>query len=270
VLVLALQVALAPALVAAATLAARRWSARTGGLVSAFPAIVGPVLLIDAHVHGGAFAARAASGTLLGLVALSGFALAYGRMARRTGWVVSLAAGWAVAGVLGLAVGALDARPGTGLVAAGVSLVLAHRLLPAPGSAAGAAVRAPRWDLPTRMALTAVLVVALAAAADRLGPVAGGVLAALPVLASVLAVFTHGRQGPDALAALLRGMLSGMAGFVAFCLLVAVLAGPAGVPAAFACAALAAVAAQALAATASRRPAGSPGPPAPGGPARSA
>src|SRR3954471_284124 len=129
-LTLALQVALAPALVAAATLAARRWSDRAGGLVSAFPAIVGPVLLIDAHAHGAAFAARAASGTLLGLVALSRFALAYGRTAARAGWRRSLAAGWAAAGVLGLAVGTLDARPLTGLIAAGVSLALAHRLLP--------------------------------------------------------------------------------------------------------------------------------------------
>ncbi len=66
-----LQLLVAPALVAAATLAARRWSPRVGGVVSAFPAIVGPVLLIGADAHGTAFAARAATGTLLGLVALA-------------------------------------------------------------------------------------------------------------------------------------------------------------------------------------------------------
>src|SRR6185295_3110480 len=42
---LVLELVVAPALVGAATLAARRWGQRTGGLVSAFPAIVGPVLL---------------------------------------------------------------------------------------------------------------------------------------------------------------------------------------------------------------------------------
>jgi hypothetical protein len=63
-----LQFVVAPGLVGAATLAARRWGLRLGGLVSAFPAIVGPLLLIAAHEHGTAFAAKAASGTLLGLV----------------------------------------------------------------------------------------------------------------------------------------------------------------------------------------------------------
>jgi hypothetical protein len=93
-----LQLVVAPTLVGASTLAARRWGERTGGLVSAFPAIVGPVLFIAAREHGPAFAARAASGTLLGLVALSGFALACGwAAALRAGWLVSLAAGWVVA-----------------------------------------------------------------------------------------------------------------------------------------------------------------------------
>src|SRR4051812_45463233 len=100
----AIEVVLAPALVGAATLAARRWGERTGGLVSAFPAIVGPVLLVTALEHGAAFAARAASGTLLGLVALSAFTLAYARAARRLRWPASLAAGWAAAGAAGVVV----------------------------------------------------------------------------------------------------------------------------------------------------------------------
>ncbi|HEX6620114.1 MAG TPA: hypothetical protein VF024_10675, partial [Solirubrobacteraceae bacterium] len=81
----------------------------------------------------------------------------------------------------------------------------------------------------------------------------GGVLAALPALASILAVFTHERQGPAAVAFLLRGMLSGMAGFVVFCALVAVLVDRAGVGATFTLAALAAVSVQAATALAARR-----------------
>ena len=53
-LVALLELVVAPALVGAATLAARRWGEGIGGLVSAFPAIVGPVLLIAAHQHGSA------------------------------------------------------------------------------------------------------------------------------------------------------------------------------------------------------------------------
>jgi hypothetical protein len=239
-----LQLVVAPALVGASTLAARRWGERIGGLISAFPAIVGPVLLIDAHEHGTAFAAQAANGTLLGLVALSGFAIAYGRTALHAGWRTSLAIGWAAAAGIAAVLGAIDADPLLALVAAALSLVVAYRALPRGGEALPA-VPAPRWDLPFRMALTALLVVSLAAAASRLGPVVGGLLAALPALASILAVFTHEQHGAAALTALLRGMLTGMAGFVIFCALVALLVDRAGVAVTFSAAALAAVAVQA-------------------------
>ena len=246
-----LELVVAPALVGAATLAARRWGQRVGGLVSAFPAIVGPVLLVAALQHGPAFAARAANGTLLGLVALAGFALVYALVAHRTGWRASLALGWAAAGALGLAVGAVAAGAPVGLLAAAASLALAHRLL--PGIAAGALHAepgVPRWDLPLRMALTALLAVSLTAAASRLGPVVAGVLAALPVLASILAAFTHARYGASAVVELLHGMLGGMAGFVCFCALVAALVEPAGIAAAFAVSAVAALAVQAATARA--------------------
>jgi hypothetical protein len=247
VLVPTLEFAVAPALVAASTLASRRWGQGIGGLVSAFPAIVGPVLLIDAHEHGTAFAAQAANGTLLGLVALSGFALAYGRVALHAGWGMSLAVGWGAAGAIAVLLGALDTDPLAALAAATLSLVVAYRSLPC-GLASLGARPAPRWDLTLRVVLTAVLVVCLVAAASRLGPVVGGILAALPALAAVLAVFTHRQQGSAALTALLRGMLSGMAGFAVFCAIVAALVDRAGVVATFTVAALAALAMQAAAA----------------------
>jgi hypothetical protein len=251
-----IEVVLAPALVGAATLAARRWGERTGGLVSAFPAIVGPVLLVTALEHGAAFAARAASGTLLGLVALSAFTLAYARAARRLRWPASLAAGWAAAGAAGLAVSAVTAGPAVALAAAAASLALAHRLLGAAPHAAndagsGAAARPlpPRRDIPLRMALTATLVVCLTWAAGRFGAVAGGILAAL----------THRRLGADAVCVLLRGMLAGLAGFVGFCLVVATVAERAGIAVAFAAATVIALAVQVAVARAGERSAERPG-----------
>ena len=155
-----LELLVAPALVGAATLAARRWGPEIGGLVSAFPAIVGPVLLIAALEHGATFAARAANGTLLGLVALAAFAVAYGWTAARAGWRGSLAAGWAAAGLAGLLVGTIAAGPPAGLAAAAVSLGAAHRLLrhaarrahplgSSPGGSTGTARVV--WKTPTRL-----------------------------------------------------------------------------------------------------------------------
>jgi hypothetical protein len=243
----------APLLAAASTLASRRFGPGVGGVVSAFPAIVGPVLLITALDRGAAFAAQAANGTLLGLPALGAFAVAYARTSRRTGWTISLVAGWMAAALTALALGlcARGAGSPAGLFVAMTALIAAHRALPPRGvSALPEAPAATRGagGLPLRMGATAVLVISLSACAGALGPVAGGMLAALPVLASVLAVFTHRESDGAAAAELLRGTLAGMAGFVAFCQLLAMSLGVYGIAAAFAAATAVALVVQAISA----------------------
>jgi hypothetical protein len=244
-----IELLLAPALVAVSTLVARRWGPRAGGVVSAFPAIVGPVLLILALAHGRDFAARAANGTLLGLVSLAAFALVYGRLAAGgRGWRVCAATGWVAAALAALGVGTAAGRAGSpvGLVVASAALAGAWRALPAIALDAVPA-RPRRGEIPLRMASVALLVALLAAAAGALGAVAGGMLAALPVLACVLAVFTHrGHDGAQAIA-LLRGMLAGMASFVLFCQMIALAIVPYGIVPAFALATGVALAGQAIA-----------------------
>jgi hypothetical protein len=240
---------LATALVAVATLAARWWGHGIGGLLSAFPLIVGPVLVIAAQRHGASFAADTADATLAGLVALSGFALAYGRSAVRRPWRGSLLLAWAVAAALGTAAGRFELGLLGGVVVAVLSIAVAWAGLPARRGAAGGAVL-PGWELALRMALTAVLILVLTAAGNRFGSTVAGALAALPTLASVLAVFTHARYGSDAVLELLRGMLGGMTAFVTFCALVSGLLESAGAVAAFAIATAGAVLAQAAAARA--------------------
>jgi hypothetical protein len=245
---LLLELALGPLLVGGATLACQRWGGRVGGLVSAFPAIVGPVLLITAQQRGELVTAGAANGTLLGLVAMSGFVLTYAWSARRWRWELCLFAGWACAGVLGAVVGWLARGLGFpgGLIAASASLAIAYRLMPPAGNQAQVEAVGAELYVAWRMALTAVLVALLAVATSLVGPLVGGMLAALPVLASVLTICTHRRDGVAAVIALLRGMLVGMAGFVGFCVVVEVLVVLAGVPLAFVLATLTAVALQLL------------------------
>jgi hypothetical protein len=231
--------------VGASTIVCRRWGERVGGLLSAFPAVVGPVLLSLALERGAAFTAQAANGTLLGLAALAGFVLAYARAARHAGWGPSLLAGWACAGAIATALSFWGQRlefPAR-LVAAAISLATAYRPLPSsPAWAVRVQTTPGRRDIPLWMAATAALVLALTSATELFGALIGGVLAALPVLASVLTAFTHRDQGASAAVALLRGMLIGMACFVGFCALVALLVVPVGVTVAFAAATVAAVA----------------------------
>jgi hypothetical protein len=248
---LVLELLLAPALVGAATLASGRWSARVGGLVSAFPAVVGPVLLITAQERGAAFTARTATGTLLGLVALAGFSVAYARAAMRMRWPGSLTVGWTCAALLGLLAQAIGSDVGlaSALLCAGLALAVAHRALSAlPRAATAMPVQdTGRGEPILRMAATTALVAGIAAGAQLLGPLLGGVLAGLPVLASVLTAFTHRREGPATVVALLRGMLVGMAAFVGFCAAIGLLIVPAGTAIAFAAATATAAVLQAVA-----------------------
>lgn len=245
-------------LVAFATLAARRWGLRTAGIVSAFPAIVGPVLVLVTVEHGPEAAASNAQGTLLGLVGLAAFIAAYGRTALRGGWITSLLSGWIAAAVASVAAVAADAGAvaPVGLPAASISLWLAHRSLARAPRDPGA-MRTPLStdagaSILGRTTVTGLIVVALTEAVNVLGPLAGGILAALPVLASVLAVLTHRDAGAEAAVALLRGTLAGMAGFVAFCQIVALLITHAPLVPVFAGATVAALLAQAPALRARR------------------
>ena len=241
--------ALASALVGLATLAARRWGHGVGGLLSAFPLIVGPVLLVAAERHGTAFAAQAACATLVGLVSVAAFAIAYGHSAQRRRWPSSLIAGWAVAMLLGFLAGRAEIGL-AGATAIALSAIVAARL-GLPAAAPAPHIPSPRGELATRMLLTATLIVALSLTADRFGPVVAGALAALPVLASVLAVFTHRNYGGNALVDLLRGMVVGLIAFAAFCAIVGGLIDRTGVAVAFTVATLAAMGVQAIAVRAS-------------------
>src|SRR5579875_2926465 len=269
-----------PLLVAGSSLGVRRWGPRAGGIISSLPAVVGPVLAIVAVEHGARAAGRAAEGTLLGLVALAAFALVYAWVARRSRWPSALLAAWLAAalasapavllgGRLGLggdlliAVGALalagwlmppaDGRPPPDAVPAAIGYVIPEDEHQGrgpqigPAAPARAARRGAKWsagarEVALRMVLTAALVVALSQAVSLFGARIGGLLSALPVLASVLAVFTHRECGGWGAVRLLRGMLSGMVAFVSFCAAVAALAPGAGAAPAFTVATLLALA----------------------------
>lgn len=242
------EVALAPGLVGVATLVGGRWGQRVAGLVSGLPVVVGPLLLIAAQRRGLRFAASTANGVLLGLPALGGFALAYARSAHH-GPAIGLFSGWVSAAALAALVSlCLAGLPfPAGLLVSSTSLALAFRLMP---GAPDAAIQPRRSDvslkaMQLRMAATAALVLVLWAALAVLGPTIGGVLAGLPAVVSVLALFAHRDGGSDAAVSLLRGSLAGMTSFVSFCAVVALLLSSAGLAATFAVGSVLGVALQA-------------------------
>ena len=243
-LLLALKLTLAPGLVAATTLAGRRWGPQMAGWLGGLPVVVGPILLALAVEHGDGFAADAAEGSLIGLLSLTAFMLAYAWTARRFAWLPTLLAGWAAFAAATLALEGLTLAPVAALALVTIVFVATDRALPA-GDSAGPA-RTPRHDLAVRVACTAALVLALTALADVLGARLSGMLASFPVLASVLAAFTHHLAGAGPAAEFLRGLVRGLLSYALFCFVVAVLLPGAGMAIAFGAATAAALGAHAL------------------------
>lgn len=215
---LLLKLTLAPLLVAAATLIARKWGAKVGGLLMGLPLTTGPIFLFLAIDHGPPFAAKASSGILFGLIGLAAFALAYAVSSSRFRWAGCLAC--AVAAFLAFAVAAqgLGSNVLVAALAACASLLLATSLI--RKTRLGAANLAPPWwDLWVRLIAVAALTMATTAVAARLDPVLSGIVGTYPVAITVVATFTHAQLGRDAVLAMLRGSVLSWFAFVS-CFLV--------------------------------------------------
>jgi hypothetical protein len=170
--------------------------------------------------HGPSFAANAALGSLVGVLATAAFAVEFSAIAKRGGRIVgSFAAGLVAFGVIGAAAQDLAIAPIPLYAICAVALVVAIRLVPDPG--ATAMVPLARWDLPARMVLATVLVVAITDGAGALGPRLSGLLATIPLYASILAGFGFQLVGPAAAIRVWRGLLFGLFGFGAFYLVLA-------------------------------------------------
>ena len=196
-MLLLLKLVLAPILIAVVTLGARRWGPRVGGWLTGLPTVAGPTLVFYAFEQGTSFAARASHATLVGLVAIPWFCVAYAYVGRRAGWAASLLAGWSTF-VLGIAfLTRLELNVFVTWVLLAVSCATGYAALPAFGVTSTEAVHS-KWDLPLRMLAAAALVTILTAVADILGPQLSGLLAPFPVATAIVAAFTHQQRGVDA------------------------------------------------------------------------
>src|ERR1700730_3690637 len=105
------------------------------------------------------------------------------------------------------------------------------------------------------------LVLTLTAVAGWLGSQLSGLLAPFPIIATVLATFTHAQRGASEVRRLLRWLLGGYGAFALFCFTLAVSLRSLGIAAAFALAPAVAVLTQGLSLTLmARLPALAPAP----------
>ncbi|HET7467538.1 MAG TPA: hypothetical protein VFL29_12820 [Candidatus Dormibacteraeota bacterium] len=232
--ILLLKLTLTPVLIGGASLASRRWGAEVGGWLVGIPFTSGPIaffLAVESGVH---FAADASVGILAGGLSQAAFAVAYSWTALRLGRTWSVAAATVAFALATVLLNVFRSSAAVTLAMAVTSLVLALAVLPRRAAKPAAEVTLPWWDIPARMLVATVFVVALTSAAPALGPRLSGLLSPFPVYAAVLCVFAHRLQGPGAAIAVMRGLLLGLFSFAAFFAALAFLLEAEGIAIAFA------------------------------------
>lgn len=244
-MLLLLKLTLSPLFICGVTLAVRRWGMGIGGWVASMPVNGGPILLFFCLEQGNAFGANAAQFTLVSIMGVGFYSLTYAWLAQRRHWALCLLAAWSMFFVSMYLLREWSAGLVTLLCVSVATLLLCRKLLP-PARKAGAWPAPTRWDLPMRLLTAVALVLALTYLAGVLGPRWSGLLTAFPIASTVIAGFTHARQGPDAAINFFRGMLAGMPSFCLFCAVLAVALVPLGTFVAFVLAILAQLGAHAV------------------------
>jgi uncharacterized membrane protein len=221
-MILALKLVLTPLLIAAATLAGRRWGPGVSGWLIGLPLTSAPISLILALQNGPGFAAASAVGVLGGQASVCLFCLVYAICARKAGWIISsiLSIAGFFAAVFLWKIASFPLWPTFGLV---ILVIGGIALLMPREEPAAERPASPAWDLPARMVIAAGFVFGLTSAAGTLGAQVSGLLSPFPVFGLVLATFAHRGQGARAAARLLRGVVIGSFGFEVFFLVVALL-----------------------------------------------
>ncbi|HEX3392802.1 MAG TPA: hypothetical protein VHS55_09580 [Solirubrobacteraceae bacterium] len=243
---LAVKLTLAPAFVVGASLASRRFGPRIGGVLAGLPVVAGPILLVYALAHGQVFASGAAAGTLLGLVSSTAFLVLYSRMGAYASWPVTLLAGWLTFALATAVLNTFHVPLGGALAVAAAGVLAGLVALPHPSGATESVYASPPWDLPLRAVCAAALVLTLAAVSGWLGSRLSGLLAPFPIIATVLATFTHAQSGVDDVRRMARGMVTGFCAFTLFCFTVSVALRTLDIAASFALATAVALATQAV------------------------
>jgi hypothetical protein len=212
---LLIKLTLMPLVIGLVTLAGRRWGNKAAGLIASMPWIAGPILLFLILERGKAFGIQTVPGILIGILSLIGFCYCYARLAPHLTGVWALLISYLVFVLIALLFTAINLGllPSYGIVIGCVLVTL--RFFPVPAVAHPVVRRLP-YDLPIRMVVATLFVVAITGLATLLGPTWSGILTPFPIITSILAVFTHYLQGSSAAIVTLRGIMMGLLGFTTF------------------------------------------------------
>ncbi|MGH9552254.1 MAG: hypothetical protein ACRD3W_22905 [Terriglobales bacterium] len=226
-LLFCIKVLTTPLLIAAVTLAERKYGPRATGMLIGLPLTSGPVSLFLATEQGADFSSRAAIGTIGGIIAAGAFSVAYVYTAKYSSWWWSLIASMAAFSIVVLPLPIDSMSLPRLLIMAIATLALSWTAIDRISKQRNRALTevepssSGESSLALRMIIATVMVTLLTWSASHLGPQLSGVLSSVPVISAVLAAFIHVRQGSDAAINMVRGLVIGCFPALAFYAMIA-------------------------------------------------
>ncbi|GAA4399420.1 hypothetical protein GCM10023187_11200 [Nibrella viscosa] len=204
-----------PLAIGLVTLVSRRWGNKVGGLIASLPWVAGPILLFFILEQGKGFGVQSVRGILTGIVAWVCFTYSYAWLSTKMSWPVTVSVAYLVYVGVAWLINFVNINLAVSYGLAVSSALLALRYFPATAMSAIAVRRLP-FDIPLRMLVATLFVVAVTWLANMLGPAWSGILTPFPIMTSILAIFTHHLQGSGPTILILRGLLIGVLGFTTF------------------------------------------------------
>ncbi len=207
--IIILKIGLAPVLILAASYAGYRWGNIVSGWLVGLPLTSAPVIFLLALERGGDFAAASAQGSMLGIISLSAFSLAFSwfTLRFRLEWLSSLALGWGVFFLSSLILQGVSLPLMVSFIGVVAWLLLVARLFPVVGVSPSSSTSSGfNWgDVIVRILAATSLILAITGYAPMLGPRLSGLLTPFPIYTSVLATSIYIRQGAESAVQFVRG-----------------------------------------------------------------
>ncbi|MGV6983366.1 hypothetical protein [Providencia hangzhouensis] len=206
------KVVITPLLLLTASLAARRWGESIGGLIVGLPLTSGPISFFLALEYGTEFATQATLGSLSATAAQACFAVVFYFLVAY-GCCKALIIATLTFSVTAYILQVSQLSQSMLFIIDILIMMIAMIFIPnVPVNFKK--LSPPRWDLPARMLLIAVVGVTLIA--PFIGAGASGVLASHPFMASILAVFSYIMINAQAAQRVMRGLVAGLFSFAVF------------------------------------------------------
>ncbi|MCU0325221.1 MAG: hypothetical protein MUF45_08205 [Spirosomaceae bacterium] len=223
-----------PLVIGGVTLASKKWGNLIGGMIASLPWIAGPIILFFTLEQGIDFTINSVKGIMIGTIGVLGFCFAYIYSCISQKWYVSLLLAYLAFAITSMILNAIGHFIGLTVWYLLTIFLIVLSLVIFPKLEKQKSHSQPlKYDIYLRMIIATLFVVFITYLADTLGPTWSGILTPFPIMTAILSAFTHYTQGPHSTSIIMRGMLSGFAGFASFLYIQALLLPHFSIPIAF-------------------------------------